>query len=487
MSLDQTRELFQTWLHLPDTGSLDVVLGTVAANRIDGDPVWLLLVGPPGGGKSEVLNAVSHLPDAHPTGTLTEAALLSGTPKKEQANDSKGGLLRAIGDRGIIVCKDFGSVLSMNRDARSHVLAALREVYDGAWTRHVGTDGGRTLAWAGRVGLIGGCTPTIDRHHAVMGAMGERFTFYRLPPVEARTQARRALGHSGKEKEMRRQLQDAADSTLAQLGTPRSRTAEEDDLLISLATLVVRARSAVERDGYRRDIELVPGSEAPTRLVIMLARLLDGLDAIGCDRNLAMRHVQKVAFDSVPALRLAVLRSLHDDGTQDTNAISETVRHPTQTTRRSLEDLVAHGLVECTRQGDGKAHIWSLSTFATDHLDTFPEMSEVDANPSIHAENGERDGSSTTFPEKSSSSLEPQRESVTKEEGEGGKSEQSATDISGTVSNGHEPHDAETQYLLDTYVHTDADEPATVPRGAYDDPFTAVADDPYADDLDFPS
>src|SRR6266542_905419 len=191
--------VFRRWLHLPDPAPLLAVLGAVAANRLDGDPVWLLLVGPPGGGKSELLQAVSCLPNVFPAATLTEAALLSGTPKKEHADGAKGGLLRAIGEFGIIVAKDFGSVLSMNRDARAAVLAALREVYDSAWTRHVGTDGGRTLTWTGKVGLIAGCTPTIDRHYAVMGAMGERFVLYRLPEVSSCDQASQALLNAGKE------------------------------------------------------------------------------------------------------------------------------------------------------------------------------------------------------------------------------------------------------------------------------------------------
>jgi len=101
VSLDETRAAFQGWLHLPDTGALDVVLATVAANRLDGDPCWTLLIGPPGGGKSELLNAVSGLEDAHPTATLTEAALLSGTPNKERATGAKGGLLREIGNYGL--------------------------------------------------------------------------------------------------------------------------------------------------------------------------------------------------------------------------------------------------------------------------------------------------------------------------------------------------------------------------------------------------
>ena len=133
----------------------------------------MLLVGPPGGGKTEVLTAIYPLHDTRPVGTFTEAALLSGTPKREKAADATGGLLREIGDFRILVCKDFGTVLSMHREARGRALAALREIYDGGWTRDVGTDGGRKLPWSGKVGLVGGCTPTIDRHHVVMGAMGE--------------------------------------------------------------------------------------------------------------------------------------------------------------------------------------------------------------------------------------------------------------------------------------------------------------------------
>src|SRR5262245_46817312 len=258
MNLEEARAVFRGWLHLPDSGALDFVLGVVAANRLRGDPVRGLLIAPPGGGKTEIPTAIAGLDDTHPAGTLTEASLLSGTPKREKASDAKGGLLREIGARGVIVCKDFGSVLSMNRDARAAVLAALREIYDGSWTRHVGTDGGRKLHWTGKIGLVGGCTPTIDRHHAVMGAMGERFVLYRLPSVDEDEQARRALAHAGRERAMRQQLAEAtARLFAARAETPRDRTEQETKGLVALATLVVKARSAVERDGFSREIELV--------------------------------------------------------------------------------------------------------------------------------------------------------------------------------------------------------------------------------------
>lgn len=397
--LEEARDVFRRWLYLPHAGALDVVLGAIAANRLEGDPVWLFLVGPPGGGKSELLNAVSQLDDAHPAGTLTEASLLSGTPNKDKARTAKGGLLREIGDQGIIVCKDFGSVLSMNRDARAGVLSALREIFDGSWTRHVGTDGGRTLSWSGKVGLVGGCTPTIDRHHAVMGAMGERFTLYRLPQVDSDVQAREALRHAGRERVMRKELAEAARSVVETLAQPRERSDEETDQLIALATFVVRARSAVERDGYSREIELVPGAEAPTRLIIVLDRLLAGLDAIGCDRQEAFAIATKAALDSIPALRLACLRALAQEGQLDTNQAAAAVLYPASTTRRALEDLTAHGLVTCrTREGKGGAHEWQLTDFATGRLQRFPETSEDEESPYIS-----RSAHSTTFRESVSS------------------------------------------------------------------------------------
>lgn len=359
---------FRRWLHLPDAGALLVTLAAVAANGGPGDPVWLLLVGPPGGGKTELLAPLAGLRHFHSAATMSEAALLSGTPKREVAGGAKGGLLREIGEFGIIVCKDFGSVLSMHREARAGLLAALREIYDGAWTRHVGADGGRALHWAGKVGVVGACTPSIDSHHAVMGAMGERFVLYRLPPVDADAQARRALTHVGQERAMRRALSDAVAVALgaARMDRLAEPVAEADTTrLVEVATLAVRCRSAVERDTYSREIELIPEPEAPARLALVLLRLRNGLAALGVDDSEAWRLVAKAALDSMPKVRRVVVEELLAAADRrSTTSLAESIGYPTTTARRALEDLAAHGVVVRESQGPGKADLWGVSTWA---------------------------------------------------------------------------------------------------------------------------
>ena len=169
----------------------------------------------------------------------------------------------------MIVLKDFGSVLSMHRDQRAGVLGALREIYDGSWHRDVGVDGGRRLHWEGRVGLLAGATTVLDQHHGVMAQLGERFLLHRITVADARKQGRASLAHHGRERKMRRELADAVAGLFAglSLDAPPPISPEDTDRLVDLAELVARARSPVVRDGYRREIELVPdcGSAGPHR------------------------------------------------------------------------------------------------------------------------------------------------------------------------------------------------------------------------------
>ncbi len=180
-SLADLHTTFRRWLGVDyDLDAVNAVVATAAAERLAGDPLWLLLVSGSGNAKTETVQALSGA-GAIVTSTITsDGALLSASPRRERTKDATGGLLRSIGSRGVLVIKDVTSILSMNRDSRGTVLAALREIHDGRWERNVGTDGGRTLSWAGRLAIVGAVTTAWDRAHDVVAAMGDRFVVLRM-------------------------------------------------------------------------------------------------------------------------------------------------------------------------------------------------------------------------------------------------------------------------------------------------------------------
>ena len=360
--------MFDKWLALKDKTPIYAALGTVAANLLPGDPVWLGLIGRrhPQKPKSSIDGAA---PERGAGGNHHRGRAVAGTPNKSRAKGAQGGLLRQIGDFGIIALKDFGSILSMHTETRAEVLAALREIYDGAWTRHLGTDGGRTLAWRGKVGLIFGSTGVIDAHYAVIGAMGDRFLLSRLAPVD-RGQFSRAMKHVGNGTgQMRIELAEAVARLFAgRKAKPRTISQDEIERIDAAIMLVVRLRGAVARDRQSRDIEAVYGAEGTARIGLTLERLLAGLDTLGVDRKTAMKVVETVALDSVPPSRRRAYEYLHEHRGAwiETKIIAEAMALPKNTVRRVLEELVAYGLATREAAEQGKTDLWCWADWTKD-------------------------------------------------------------------------------------------------------------------------
>jgi hypothetical protein len=365
--VDALLKTFKRWLILSDPVPIYATLGAVAANLLEGDPVWLGIIAPPSSAKTELLNSLMGLPYVHGVSTLTQASLLSGTPRRQQTPGAKGGLLRQFNSNnfGIIVLKDFGSILSMRTESKAEILAALREIYDGAWTRHLGSDGGRTLEWKGKAGLIFGCPGVIDSHYSVISSLGDRFLLSRMKPDD-KTQLGRAFDHrGGKTKRMRDELMTGVSALFSgTLQTPAELDVGEDDFrrLNETCRLAVRLRGPVDRVLRTREIESVHGAEGTARIGLALERLLCGMESLGIERGTAMDVILNVAMDSVPPLRRAAycyLREQEAKGVTGTTArdVAITLKLPTTTVRRGLEELAVYGLAR--RDQGGKADLWA--------------------------------------------------------------------------------------------------------------------------------
>ncbi|MCP2327597.1 hypothetical protein HDA40_006104 [Hamadaea flava] len=362
-AVDKVHEAFNRWLGKEyDLDALDAVLCTAAAERLDGDPVWLLVVSGSGNAKTETVGALAGAGAAVTSTVASEGALLSATSHKDKAKDATGGLLRKIGDEGLLVIKDFTSILSMNRDLRATVLAALREVYDGKWERNVGTDGGRTLTWAGRIVLVGAVTTAYDQAHGVIASMGDRFALVRMDSTAGRASAgRQALANVGHEVAMRKELADAVSEVMAGLYASAAVLGDEDmDVLLTAADLVTLSRTAVERD-FRGDPIEAHAPEMPTRFAKMLGQILRGGLALGMRRCCARRIALRVARDSVPPLRAAILADVAKHPVTPTREVVKRVQRPRTTVDRTLQELHLIGLLQVEDGGYDTAWHYRLA------------------------------------------------------------------------------------------------------------------------------
>jgi hypothetical protein len=352
-TLAETRTVFQKWLGAGyDLGTLDAVLAVAAAEKLPGDPPWLLIISGPGNAKTETVQAISRL-NAHVISTITsEGALLSASPRKGRPMTATGGLLRQIGERGILAIKDVTSIISSNRETRGQVLAALREIYDGHWVRNVGSDGGQRLEWRGRIVVIGACTTVWDQAHAVVSVMGDRFVLVRSNSNTGRIAAgTRAIRNTGTETSMRAELAEAVAGLVSQVSADHScALADEETTRILLAAdIVTLARTGVETD-YRGNIIDAHAPEMPTRFAKQLAQIMRGALAVGMNRPEAMALVIRCARNSMPPLRLAILEDVAANPGSRIVDVRRRLQRPRATADRALQALHVLGLLVCDEE-----------------------------------------------------------------------------------------------------------------------------------------
>jgi hypothetical protein len=359
ISIENTLQIFREWLLLNNDTPVLAMLGTVAANMLSGDAIWLGLIAPPSSAKTEMLITLANIPHTEMVGTLSVAGLLSGTPRRQQTAGARGGLLRKIGPFGFLVLKDFGSILSLRPDTKLELLAALREIYDGRWTRVVGADGGKVLQWAGKIGLLFGCTRVFDSYYGVISELGDRFLLCRMEPNEK--QFLHAIKHANRAVQMRARLVEAVTNLFTvPLPAPRDINDREIKWLNDILQIAVRLRGAVKRDYRTRELEDIYGAEGTARFGKALERVLSGLDCLGVKRSKARKVIRTIAFDSVPPNRLSAYRHLKsiEPSYANTTTVAKATKLPTTTARRVLEELVIYGLAERNPQGPGKADLW---------------------------------------------------------------------------------------------------------------------------------
>lgn len=367
---------FQDYMYLPDPTALYVTMGMLAGNMISGHPLWMMLVGSSGSGKTHMLKSLGLVPHTRRVSSIEgKAALLSGVKKKERAADATGGLLREMqwGDMGpdargygCIVFLEFMNILSMQRDGMKIMMTAFRDIYDEEWEREIGGEGGRKLYWRGKIGMITGVTHMIDEHQEETAIMGERFLYFRFGETDGYQESVTAANsvHPRADDEARQQLVAGALESLG-LSFEHPKPARmlenvEINRLVAWAQFGARARSPVSRDKWSptREVKGVITPEVATRVTVGLAQLYRGCEEIGLDEEDRWAVIKRVAMDSIPLTRGCVLKAVITGGAGgkekpgvSSMEVARAIRCGETTVKRELDNLQLLGVVEKGERG----------------------------------------------------------------------------------------------------------------------------------------
>ncbi len=268
------------YFHIKDSIYIDITYGAVAANLcLDSDPVWLGLIGPPGCGKTDVIESMVHKDFIRKVSQLTRNTLVSGLKGKKSLLPDLDGKIMAI--------EDISPLLSTHRDAAREIFGQLRSMYTGHYVADYGSGVKNLEIWS-KFGFVFGVTEIIDIHKRMLGPLGERFLFCRFPFLS--TDDRLKMGR--KAQRLSKIGQAKKKLTLSKLGNKiindlvRYRdkkkkipelTEQQHEKLVLVADLISRLRTHILRDRYTHDPAYDIQPETPTRLVQNLESIIQGV------------------------------------------------------------------------------------------------------------------------------------------------------------------------------------------------------------------
>jgi len=355
-------------LDVKDQEALEVILATAIAINFPGDPSWLHVVAPPGGGKTEILRAFNGS-RVESRDTITPQTLISGL----KAAQGKADLLPKL-NKKLLIIKDFGSLLSLHQQKQRDIFADLRVAYDGELKKTFGS--GVDKGYKATFGLITGATDAIDRFYLIHAQLGERFLRINLQGDNDKAIAR-ALESSDGGEAMRQELSAIMRAFLDSSGewVDANKYLEQQHIegLKALAQVTAWLRSPVARDRHR-SIVYKPHPEVGTRLVKQLKRLIIGLANIRgtictthqdyfTTRRVALSTVPQYRFDIVDVLQAA--EALKPGQELTAQAIGGFAEMSNTVVREQIEDL--YELRAVTRTGQ-VSYTWRLTDKVHDLL-----------------------------------------------------------------------------------------------------------------------
>jgi len=347
--------------YIPNTlTALKVVLAAALAGKYKNNlMLWMLLVGVPSSGKTDLVRLIKGVPFAYYLDNMTLNAFISG--ERATSTSKVYDLLPQLDNKCFIV-KDWTSIFSLDEAMTKKIIGDMVGIYDKEFTKFSSRRG--QVSYSSEFSHIGCITPaTLNRHTNYMNMIGPRFLFYVMPDLttkEENTSFENILSGKTNRSYLEREAAIYVSSYLEQLAGKKS---YELDSLSSAAKSYLKAASRVmsrcrgiallEKVSFKNEEgknvqyydALDTQTEQPWRSVQQLVTLakylaiVSGNNQVGADE---LSIIKDVVLSSMPANRSRALKVITAaKGSIDTKTLSRGAQIGYRTSLRLLDELVA--------------------------------------------------------------------------------------------------------------------------------------------------
>lgn len=363
LSYEEVEAKVKSFLPGLQTG-LKIVLAVAVSSQYQ-NPVmlWLLLVGVPSSGKTDLVRLTKDTTNVtYYLDNLTQNAFISGErpTKNEKVHD-----LLPLLDKKCLIIKDWTAIFSLDEKMTKKLLGDLVGIYDKEFTKFSSRRG--NISYSSAFSQLGCITPaTLNRHTTYMNMVGPRFLCYTMPSStdETENQSYEQIFSNKDRSLIEKEARLYVSSYLAQLVQKvpniKSLTKEIQKFLRTAAELMSNCRGIVllqvatfkNEDG--EDITYYEASdiqiEEPWRAIQQLIALSKYLAfVVGKDevRIEELAIIKEIVISSMPADRSQALRVIiANKGEITAKELSEFSDKSTKTSRRLLDELVALKVLE---------------------------------------------------------------------------------------------------------------------------------------------
>jgi len=347
--LEEVYKVYRKYFHIENNERIDIVLAVALSQKLEGIPIWLILVGASGDMKSVQLNSLK-TPDVFVLHNLTSKTLVNGYPDKIKFPDLAPEL-----DRKIAIIPDMAQILKLPPNEKAELWGQLRDLYDGLAGKLSG-QGSRARYSGLKVTLLAGSTPAIDGQILVHQDLGTRELIYRTKgSIKKKEVMKKCFDNEEFELKITQEIAEKTTDFLDEVYIIREYIDEKIlNEFMSIATYITYMRATAEFDQYTNDLRNEVYPEEPTRIAKQIKRLYVCLMNLSNDypQDKALRILWHIAKSSAFPLRVKIFDYLIKNPYKEfsTNELSELLSVGRSTIKRECSVFWNLGIFQCRKE-----------------------------------------------------------------------------------------------------------------------------------------